>query len=156
MKNSVQFFSFLLVLFLSFSNLTAQNAAFASYSNNDFVPSLMIDYVIDQMEDAGYSLSSDDYFTLVEGDSKFKSRTLYSGVDYVFINVPTESGFNDSDIFLKTTNGTLLKSDSDSQPVSVVEWSASTTRDVKIWVRNYNSNRRNYGYDSRLLIFYKN
>ena len=107
------------------------------------------------MAELGYRCASDDYFTIAEGDSKFKTRTLHAGYEYVFMNVPTETGLLDTDISIKTSAGRVLAKDNDTDAACIVEFSPNYTTTVDIWVKNYDSVRRGYGYDSRLLVFYK-
>jgi hypothetical protein len=106
-----------------------------------------------KMANMGYTLTSDDYFTLQRGETAYKMRTCYDDSEYVVIAMPTETGVNDLDINVYDYDGSLYTKDTDSQARSMVRFSPSFDRTFKIEVKNYSSLRYNYGYDCRLLVF---
>ena len=151
MRNfSVNSFLFVLALMCFGVHSSAQGSL-----NSDESRTLAIAVVKLKMESEGYTLFSDDAFTLIQDNSKYKSMTVRSGRTYVFINVPTEDGFQDSDIYLREMDETLIAKDADDSPVSLVKYYCSISREIKAWVKNYSSTRSSYPYDTRLLVFYK-
>jgi hypothetical protein len=108
-----------------------------------------------RMELAGYSLASDDFFTIKKGDIKFKPRTLYSGNEYIIIAIPAESGLKDVDIYLKDSYDNTITRDSDNDAAAMITYSPSYNRDTRIEVKNHDSRASAYSYDCRLLVFYK-
>jgi hypothetical protein len=143
-----------LLLALALTCVGLQASAQASLTSNES-RTLAIAVVKLKMESEGYTLYSENDFTLTKGDSKYKSMTIRAGRTYVFMNVPTEDGFLDSDIYLRELDGALIKKDADGSPASIVQYYCPNTREVKVWVKNYDSNRSSYAYDTRLLVFYK-
>ena len=135
----------------------AQSSSYRTASNTttDFGNQLSYAYVKSMMAQQGYSLASDDYFTITEGDIKFKNRTLYSGNEYVFIVLPLEGGVNDLDLSLYDGYGNLIKQDNDNQSVAMFSYDAWSQRNVQLKVKNYDSNSSTYPYDCRLLVYYK-
>ena len=135
----------------------AQSSSYRTASNTttDFGNQLSYAYVKSMMSQEGYTLASDDYFTITEGAIKFKNRTLYSGNEYVFIVLPLEGGVNDLDLSLYDAYGNLIKQDNDSQSVAMFSYDSWSQRNVQIKVKNYDSNSNSYPYDCRLLVYYK-
>ncbi|MBE2209244.1 MAG: hypothetical protein IAE84_16785 [Saprospiraceae bacterium] len=151
MRNfSANSFLFVLTLMCFGFHASAQGSL-----NSDESRALAIAVVKLKMESEGYTLFSDDTFTLTQDNSKYKSMTIRSGRTYVFINVPTEDGFQDSDIYLREMDETLIAKDADDSSVSLVKYYCSISREIKAWVKNYKSTRSSYPYDTRLLVFYK-
>ena len=158
MKSVKIAFIALIALVLFADNATAQSYRTASYnttSTSNYGNQLSYAYVKSMMSQEGYTLASDDYFTITEGAIKFKNRTLYSGNEYVFIVLPLEGGVNDLDLSLYDAYGNLIKQDNDSQSVAMFSYDSWSQRNVQIKVKNYDSNSNSYPYDCRLLVYYK-
>jgi hypothetical protein len=139
---------------ITFSQMaTAQRATYVS--NNSYSSQLSVAAIKVKMMNMGYTLASDDYFTLQKGETAYKMRACYDDNEYVVIAMPTETGVNDLDINVYDYDGSLYTKDNDSHAASVVRFSPSFDRTFKIQVKNYSSDRYNYGYDCRLLVFRK-
>jgi hypothetical protein len=151
MKN---IFFTLIITLIAFTQTNAQGLR--SVHEYDYISyALQLELIKAKMSSDGYTLSSDDYFTISEGQEKYRERTIYPNNEYVAIAFPTEDGLLDADVYMKELDGRLIAKDSDTDPVSVVQWEPDHSRTVRFWIKNYNSVRSGYSYDCHFLIFYK-
>ena len=159
MKNVFNFsISGVIALFATvlFHTTVAAQYSTVGYSNSSTSSSAyLLSSIKTKMAMAGYSLASDDYFTIREGEVKIKNRSFYSSSDYVVIVLPTEDGVNDLDLYLCDSYGNAIVKDDDHSSTAMVRYSPYTERNAVIKVKNQDSNRLGYGYDAHLLIFYK-
>lgn len=137
----------------SAQNVYASNSSTTTLSTSDLRWSYEL--IKTRMELAGYTLASDDFFTIQKGDTKFKPRTLLSGNEYIIIAIPAESGLKDVDIYLKDSYDNTITKDSDNDAAAMISYSPAYNRDTKIEVKNHDSRASGYSYDCRLLVFYK-
>ena len=114
-----------------------------------------ISETVEYMRQKGFSLASNDYFTLNYRQEKYLTRKFYSSSTYCIVALPTETGVKDLDIYVYEADGTLYKKDADASKVSVVNLDLLVSREMSVYVKNYDCERTGYGYDCRLLIFYK-
>ena len=137
------------------NTVAAQYTRTVSYSTSSNYSSLMLSAIKMKMAIAGYSLASDDYFTIQEGEIKIKNRSFYSDKEYVIIAIPTEEGVNDLDLYLYDSYGNVILKDADGDEAAMISYSSYSQRNAVLKVKNQDSNRLGYAYDAHLLIFYK-
>lgn len=137
------------------NSVAAQYTRTVSYSNASNTSALMLRAIKTKMALDGYSLASDDYFTIQEGEIKFKSRSFGTSYDYVIMAVPTEDGINDLDLYLCDSYGNTIIKDDDPDAAAMIHYSPYAQRNAVLKVKNQDSDRLRYGYDAHLLIFYK-
>jgi hypothetical protein len=151
----ITLFALIATLFSS-NTVAAQYARTVNYNTSTSNSSTMILSVIKtKMAMDGYTLASDDYFTIQENEIKIRNRTFLPGNDYVIIVLPTEDGVNDLDLYMCDSNGNILLKDDDRENSAMIDHSPSRYHDAVLKVKNQDSNRYGYGYDAHLLIFFK-
>jgi hypothetical protein len=146
----------LIATLFSSNTVAAQYARTVNYNTSTSNSStLMLSVIKTKMAMDGYTLASDDYFTIQENEIKIRNRTFLSGNDYVIIVLPTEDGVNDLDLYMCDSYGNILLKDDDRENSAMINHSPSRYHDAVLKVKNQDSNRLSYGYDAHLLIFFK-
>ena len=103
----------------------------------------------------GYSISTDRYADLKQGQTTSYTRTFYEGTEYLIFGLSDDNDVLDVDIYLYRMDGTEYDKDTDSESVAVVEFYPSFTREMKVTVKNYSSLTPNYASRCRIIIAYK-
>lgn len=129
-----------LILMLSATSLSAQNvgAEVKAY-----------------LKKKGYSISTEQYAYLSKGEKAGHTKKFYSGLTYAIIAYSEEYGVKDIDIYLYDDDGSVLVKDTDSQKLAVVTYAPYVSRDMRVVVKNYESESSVKDYKCKIIIAYK-
>jgi len=108
------------------------------------------------LKEKGYSISKELFSDLAEGETAYYTKTFYAGTNYAIIAYSEEYGVSDIDIYLYDDDGSVLVKDTDSDQSALVEYSPYVSREMKVVIKNYNSESSVKEYDCRFIIAYYN
>ena len=146
----------LIAIFIFNNDVAAQYTRTVSYSSSSANSSIaLLSAIKTKMAFEGYTLASDDYITISEGQIKTKDRIFYANREYVVIVLPTEDGVNDIDLYLSDNYGNVVKQDTDDKSLAMITYEPYSQRNLVLKVKNQDSYSSTYNYDAHLLIFYK-
>ena len=103
----------------------------------------------------GFSISTEQYADLAQGETAGHTKTFYKGTSYVIIAVSDDNDVRDVDIYLNNTNGGEYDKDTSTESYAVLKFEPSFTRDMRIVIKNYASNTPYYSSRCRFIIAYK-
>lgn len=103
----------------------------------------------------GFSISTEQYANLSEGETARYFKNFYSGTDYAIIAYSEESGVQDIDVYLYDDDGSLIVKDTDTKDIAIITYSPYVTRQMKVVIKNYNSTSSYHEYDCKFIIAYK-
>lgn len=106
-------------------------------------------------ESNGYTLSTSQFANISEGTTAYNFKTFYAGNDYVIVAFPDEDGVSDVDLFLYDDDGSLYDKSETSDNTEVIKFSPLTTREMKIVIKNYDSDDSYNEYRCMFMVFYK-
>ena len=107
------------------------------------------------LKDKGYSISTEQYAYLKEGETAYNLKTFYANLDYVVVAMSDDDNVNDVDIYLYDDDGSEYAKDADSKSVAVLTVSPLVTRDMKVVIKNYSSSTPGTTSKCRFVIAYK-
>ncbi len=111
--------------------------------------------IIDLLRSNGFSVSTTQSVRLAQGEGGYYWKTFYSGNNYFIVAFSEDSDVNDIDLYLYDSDGTLLIEDKDTKPVAVLDFNVHKQKDLKVVIKNYNSDLTSYEYPCKFIIFYK-
>ncbi|MDR2475381.1 MAG: hypothetical protein LBD45_05940 [Bacteroidales bacterium] len=103
----------------------------------------------------GYSISTEQYADLAQGETAGHTKTFYKNSEYFIFAISDDSDVTDVDIYLNDASGSIYTKDTDTSNVAVVTFSPSFTREMRVVMKNYASNTPSYKSRCRILIAYK-
>ncbi len=107
------------------------------------------------LKDKGYSISTEQYAYLKEGETAYNMKTFYANLDYVIVAMSDDDNVNDVDIYLYDDDGSEYSKDADSKSVAVLTVSPLVTREMKIVIKNYSSSTPDVTSKCRFVVAYK-
>lgn len=103
----------------------------------------------------GYTIVDEKEADISQGNYLFNYRTFIKGNDYVIVAASDDYDVLDVDIYLYYMDGDVRNKDNDDSRIAVINFSPSTTIDLKISVYNYLSKTPTYLSKCRYFIAYK-
>ena len=107
------------------------------------------------VENQGFTVATERYAYLSEGETTSFYRKFYKGNEYLIIAYSEEYGVKDLDIYLYDEDDSLLERDARNEGYAIVGFSPSYTRSLKIVVKNYDSESSLKEYNCKFLVAYK-
>ncbi len=141
---------FFLCLCTAQAQYTNSSYKYLPYSDADIRYADSYLHVVDMLEEDGYTISTEKYGYLKEGEIVFSDKTFSEGLQYKIVGISNDSHVNDIDLFLYNEDGTLYSSDESSDAVAIINFYPSFTREMRIKIKNADSDTP---YDASLCRF---
>lgn len=143
MKKTNYFYTFLTIIILV---MTAQVTSAQHYQSD----------IIEEMNDAGWTLANNRYANLREGSSSsWWYRTFSSEREYRVVAFSDDEDVLDVDLEIQYADGTPYKNDEDDEDLAVVYMSPYITRQYRIRIKNYESLTPNFASKCYFMVFYR-
>ena len=136
----------LLMLSITFS-LTATYARILSPT--------VYDAVRNYMDSRNYTVAEDRYKDMKEGESTYLYRTFVKGYTYIIYGFTDDEDVQDLDLYLYDSDGTRIKEDIETDARPVIFFTPSYTRELKIVLKNAESDTPYYASNCRFMVGFK-
>lgn len=107
------------------------------------------------LKNQGYSISTEQYADLKQGETAGHTKEFYKGTSYVIVAMSEDNDVKDVDIYLNNLDGSEYLKDTDTESVAVIKFDPSFTRSMRVVVKNYRSDTPYYASRCRFIIAYK-
>jgi len=104
----------------------------------------------------GYSISTEQYAYLSEGEMAGHTKTFYSGTEYAIIAYTEDYGVKDIDVYLYDDDGSVLVKDIETERFAIIEYKPYISREMRAVIKNYESESSIKEYKCKFIIAYKN
>ncbi|WP_091539649.1 hypothetical protein [Thermoflexibacter ruber] len=135
-------FVFLVCLIaISTSDIHAQSCAYKEY--------LRI------IQNKGLAIGDQMKVNLSQGRTGYDYRTFYAGLKYIIVASSDDESVTDVDLYLYEADGvTLVRRDTETSALAIIEFTPSTTRRLQIVIKNHASVTPNFESTHRFIVAY--
>ncbi|MCU0392189.1 MAG: hypothetical protein MUE81_13810 [Thermoflexibacter sp.] len=129
------------VLAISLSDTYAQSCEYVQY--------------LKIITDKGWSVGDQMKVNLSQGHTGYDYRTFYAGLRYIIVASSDDGSVSDVDLYLYEADGTtLVRRDTDTSKLAVIEFTPATTRRLQIVIKNHASATPNFESTHRFIVAY--
>jgi hypothetical protein len=107
------------------------------------------------IQNKGWSVGNQMKVNLSQGQTGYEYRTFYAGLKYVIVASSDDESVTDVDLYLYESDGTtLLRKDTETSALAVIEFTPSTTKRLQIIIKNHASATPNFESTHRFIVAY--
>ncbi len=110
--------------------------------------------VLAYMRANGFTIVSDKYAYLKQGETSSYSEAFSKGRNYIICTGSDDSNVNDTDVTVYNSDGSIYMSDNESSKAATLTFEPAFTRSMTVTMKNYASSTPNSASNIRTVIAY--